>query len=466
MKKICLLVVFATLASFLAAQSPTQLTLLSRWDADTLPIASPGSLNLQYNSVWGMAVNGREIAVLGNARYVLFFDVTNPAEPELVGKFEGSSTTIWREFKSYKNRVYAVSDGTQEGLMIFDLTNAPQNITRSYWSNEFFRSSHSIMLDTVSGHIYLNGNSEASMLVLDVSQNPDKPTVWSKVQLTGGYIHDSYVRCDTLYASSGYNGYYIYDFKSKPQAPKTLASVSTGGYNHNSWLSVDGRYAYYTEEIPRGRPIQIVDLKDLSTSGDIELVGSFLDEMLADTFATPQAIPHNVYIRCDYLFNSQYEDGLLVYDLADPLNPKLKYWYDTHPENTKYNGYYGCWGNYPWLPSGNILASDMQNGLFVFGSVDIDCQLPVPDCAVISSAPETSKDLPVGLAPNPASDVFRVDFQSNEAWQFHLLSSAGKLLKTGPGTSEITVSELPAGIYFLEIRTASGQRATRRFVKN
>lgn len=466
MKKLPLLLALVFATALLTAQSPTQLTLLSRWDADTLPVASPGGLNLQYNSVWGMAVNGHEIAVLGNARYVLFFDVTNPAQPDLIGKFAGSSTTIWREFKSYKNRVYAVSDGTQEGLMIFDLSNAPQTITRSYWSNEFFRSSHSIMLDTVSGHIYLNGNSEADMLVLDVSQNPDKPTVWSKVTLTGGYIHDSYVRCDTLYASSGYSGYYIYDFKTKPQAPKTLAAIETGGYNHNSWLTVDGRYAYYTEEIPRGRPIQIVDLKELSSTGDIELVGSFLDEMLTDTLPTAQAIPHNVYIRCDHLFNSQYEDGLLVYDLADPTNPVLKYWYDTHPENTQYNGYYGCWGNYPWLPSGNILASDMQNGLFVFSSLGIDCQLPVPDCATISSTPETDETLRVGLSPNPTSDVFRVDLPGHSEWQFRLFSSAGNLLKTGLGTPEIKVADLPDGIYFLEIQTTNGHRTTQRFVKN
>ena len=107
------------------AQESLNMTLLGHWDDDNLPVASPGNLNLQYSGCWAMAINGSEIAVLGGARHVLFFDITNPAQPELIGKFEGTSTTVWREMKSYKNRIYAVSDNTTEGLRIFDLSQAP-----------------------------------------------------------------------------------------------------------------------------------------------------------------------------------------------------------------------------------------------------------------------------------------------------------------------------------------------------
>ena len=53
------------------------------------------------------------------------------------------------------------------------------------------------------------------------------------------------------------------------------------------------------------------------------------------------------------------------FDISNPASPFKVAYYDTHPGNTDYNGFFGCWGTYPYLPSGTILASDDLNGLFV-----------------------------------------------------------------------------------------------------
>jgi len=444
------------------AQNALNITRLSHWDDDTLPIASPGSLNLQYSGCWGLVVNGHEIAVLGGARHVLFFDVTTPTQPKLIGKFAGNKNTVWREFKSYKNRVYGVSDNTDEGLMVFDLSKAPNEIVRTYWKNEYFNSSHTITLDTVSGRIYLNGCNASSqgMTVLSVKNDPDKPELLSHIpMLQCGYIHDSYVRGDTVYASSGNGGYCIYDFTDYDN-PKFLAAENTGGYNHNSWLTRDGRYAYYTEEIPQGRPVQIVDLQNLNTSKEIKVVGSFLDNLLDPTAVEKKAIPHNVYIRDNLLFNSQYEDGLLVYDISNPLQPVLKAFYDTHPQNTQYNTYYGNWGNYPWLPSGIIIAGDMQNGLSI---LKLNLQ---------SSSTSTADTWPLRLSPTPASDAVFVempDGQNLGNCQWQLLSPTGQVLGSGTAAQgqsrlEISLRDIPTGLYFLNIRGEEGRAAVRRVV--
>ncbi|MEL7161539.1 MAG: hypothetical protein AAFN92_12345, partial [Bacteroidota bacterium] len=50
-------------------------------------------------------------------------------------------------------------------------------------------------------------------------------------------------------------------------------------------------------------------------------------------------------------------------------------YYDTTPTAT--TGFVGVWGAYPWLPSGNILASDMATGLYVVEVEDFDIALPV-----------------------------------------------------------------------------------------
>ncbi len=451
------LIITAFTLTICQGQTNYEFKFLGHWDDDALPLASPGNLNLQYSGCWGLAVNGREYAVLGGARHVLFFDVTEPTTPKLVGKFEGDVNTVWREFKSYKNRVYAVSDGTTEGLMIFDLSHAEDTIVRTYWSNELFQKAHTIALDTVSGRIYLNGGSATQgIIVLDVSQNPDLPTFITHASFQGGGLHDSYVRNDTIYASSGYDGYYIYDMKN-PLSPVLLAQISTGGYNHNSWLNKAGTHAYYTEEIPAGRPVQIVDLQNLAF-GDIEISGSFLDKFSVDVM-DHTAIPHNVYIRDNTLFNSQYEDGLIAYDISNPLQPVLLAEYDTHPENPTYTGYFGNWGNYPWLPSGNIIAGDMQNGLFM---------LKLSDGSVDTKNPENQ--LAVQISPNPAHDLLNIRLQTTtpDAWSWKLSNSAGQVISKArveaSTETALRFAGLPTGLYFIEIRDGQGKAAVRKVV--
>lgn len=447
------LTVWINIAVF--SQNAQNMALIARWDDDTLPIASPNNLRVQYSGCWGLAVNNHEFAILGGARHVLIFDITIPAKPKLIGKFEGKTNTVWREFKSYKNRIYAVSDGATEGLMIFDMSNAPDTIIRSYYSNELFNSAHTITLDTSSGRIYLNGTNVANqgLLVLDVSQNPDKPTLLASTNLPGRYIHDSYVRNDTVYASSGFNGFYVYDFKN-PHNPVVLASLPATGYQHNNWLTEDGRYAFCTEEIPTGRPILVVDLQDIRNA-NLEVAASFLHPLL--TPGANSAIPHNVYIRGNLLFDSQYEDGLLVYNINNPRAPVRIGFYDTHPENTQYNTYFGCWGNYPWLPSGVIIAGDMQNGLHLLRLLSTNIPVDIPTVKVTPS-------------PNPAVDILNVERSAaGSGGTLRLFALTGQLVANqnwleGENALQIPVGHLTPGIYVLEVRFEQGNTVLKKVI--
>jgi hypothetical protein len=55
-------------------------------------------------------------------------------------------------------------------------------------------------------------------------------------------------------------------------------------------------------------------------------------------------------------------------DVHNPANPMELGFYDTYTANpdTVPGPFGGCWGVYPYFPSGKIIASDMQSGLFVF----------------------------------------------------------------------------------------------------
>lgn len=455
---------FYCLGNFLFAQDSLNMIRLTQWDDDSLPVGQP--FNIQYSGCWGLVANGREIAVVGGALHVLFFDITEPTTPVLIGKFAGEKKTIWREFKSYKNRVYAVSDQTEEGLMIFDCSLAPDTIIRTYYSDTLFDRAHTITLDTASGRIYLNGSNSAifGLLVLDVSVNPDSPTVVIRANnLPGEYVHDSYVRGDTVYASCGYSGFFVYDFTDPSSVDniKTIGYAYSGGYNHNSWITTDGRFAYYTEEIPSGQPVRIVDLTNLGDfSQGLEIVGSILDSFaLTEANTSWRALPHNVFIKDSLLFVSQYEDGLLVYNIADPVAPVLIGHYDTHPQNIFYSGYAGNWGNYPWLPSGNIIAADMQNGLQVL-------KLLQPPSTAVN---QPSSLWQAKIYPNPVSDELFIHLPAEEVsdgWILQIFNGRGEELmrrKYSAPEQRVETSALPSGIHWMKITAKSS--LVRPFMK-
>ena len=160
-----------------------------------------------------------------------------------------------------------------------------------------------------------------------------------------------------------------------------------------------------------------------------------------------------MYIKGDLLYDSQYEDGLLVYDISDRLHPVLIAHYDTRPENTAYNGYFGNWGNYPWLSSGTIVSSDMQNGLFLFR---------LPNVIGVSSPSE----LQASVFPNPASDMLYLRVQTPEQCAWELLDFSGKRIQQGmiipDQETAISIQSVSSGFYFLKITGSSGTSTTKK----
>ena len=67
----------------------------------------------------------------------------------------------------------------------------------------------------------------------------------------------------------------------------------------------------------------------------------------------------------DFLVTAYYRDGVIITDAHYPDNMIKTGNYDTSPLSG--DGFNGCWGSWPYLPSGNIIASDMEEGLFILG---------------------------------------------------------------------------------------------------
>lgn len=437
--------IFFLLLNFLPsnAQVSWNMELLSQYDDNTIP--DNGNNQYAYNDIWGYAANDREYAIVGSAAYIHFFDVTDPYTPILLDQFLGGDTTYWRDIKTYGNYAYAVSEDTEEGLMIFDLSDLPNSVALVSQTTSYFNSAHNIFIDEANGRLYSAGADALlnGLIVLDIASNPTAPPVIGNDTLIGGYVHDVYVRDNIAYCSHGDEGFYIWDY-TYASDPQFKASASTNGYNHSSWLSEDGSFAIFAEEVPPGLPLGIADLSEVDNE-IITITKYFQFPLITDD--DKANTPHNPFIMGNYAYVSYYEDGVQVIDLSDPTNPVLVGYFDTFPNNNNYAGYWGCWGVYPFLPSGNIIASDRKYGLHVIRFDE-----------TLSSTKDIFKENEVAIFPNPSSDgnfnLLVNNFNSNDA-AIEVIDLSGTILfqQLLTSTSEqIDLGTLPNGFYFGKIK--------------
>ncbi len=110
-------------------------------------------------------------------------------------------------------------------------------------------------------------------------------------------------------------------------------------------------------------------------------------------------------MRRNYLLLGYYEAGFRVFDISNPVNPvevgKYETWRDPDGDGT-FNqsitgNYNGVWDVYVFLPSGNVLVSDMKSGTFIFR---VDPIAPPAAPGGISAAPGSGQ---VGLTWTAAS---------------------------------------------------------------
>jgi hypothetical protein len=87
---------------------------------------------------------------------------------------------------------------------------------------------------------------------------------------------------------------------------------------------------------------------------------------------------------------SYYVDGTRVLDISDPINPVEVGYFDTSDWTGLYDG---NWGTYAYLPSGYIISSDRNNGLFIFESPLTNPSMEWSDCSIIQGDVNYDGDL-------------------------------------------------------------------------
>lgn len=350
----CLFVGFLSLFLFLPKQALTQL------NVDSLSHINYQQLHdANLNDVWGYVDEmGNEYALVGTSKGTSIVNVTDPTNPVEVFWLPGS-TSIWRDPSSHGDYAYVTTEA-EDGLLIIDLSPLPQatNLTTTLYSgpaNNPWQSAHTCFVDE-NGYAYVFGANRGNggVIILDVFTNPMAPIEVGVFD--NWYCHDGFVRNDTMYLSNIYDGFFSLVDVSDKANPVLLGTKTTpSSFTHNSWPSDNGQYVFTTDEIS-GAYIAAYDISDPTNILEVDRIQNSPGSGI---------IPHNTHVMGDYLITSYYSDGVVIHDITYPYNIIKVAEYDTYEGQTI--SYDGCWGVYPFLPSGTILAADITNGLFVLG---------------------------------------------------------------------------------------------------
>jgi choice-of-anchor B domain-containing protein len=366
---------------------------------------------------WGYtSPSGREYAIMTFTGGLSFIEVTNPAAPEIIQNFPTIGTSLWADAKVIGDKCYFIKDRLDTGLQVYDLANIDNGVVTKITEYRGFgiEWAHNIATHAESNTVYLCGaNAPTDALVaIDVS-NPASPNVvgtYSDV----GYIHDAQVVTwphpgpwqgrTIAFCFTGGQGIDVVDV-TNPASMTRLSRVTYAGlaYSHQGWVDVESRTLYQNDELDE------VDGNVATTTTRVFDVSNLASPQFIGSFSTGlPTIDHNLYTRDGFVYQANYQSGMRIFDVrASPTNPVEVGWIDTFPASDGLT-FDGAWNVYPYFPSGNVLISDINRGLFV---VD-------PTFALVGGTPaafEFVGDQPTDVPPRGAQARVRITGDNGRA---------------------------------------------------
>ncbi len=371
------------------------------------------------------------IAVQGSygCRGVFIYNVSDPANPTLASWYNPGANQQFLEAIVIGNRGYFGSGNGGGGVHIVDLSNPSSPVllgTVDSTHGNAHNFIHEMVVFDQGGQRYLieNFNSLGGNKILKIINvtNPAAPVWVRDLNPTEAlWVHAMHVRGNRLFTSgwgsggaSGSRGRTeIYDISNiATQAPTLLGFIddptgtgSAGNSMHSSYSSEDGNYLYSCREITSSTATSPGDVRvyDIHNPAQPLLVKKV---SMADV-GIVATTPHNPVVRGNKLYISWYEAGLVVFDISDPVNPRMIGQYDTWPaarqpvteeekrfrenadpwdlmcggalsgaRSNQISGMNGLWAVYPFLGESKVIIGDLATGLYI---VDVSVKNRVSD---------------------------------------------------------------------------------------
>ncbi|MCA9245845.1 MAG: choice-of-anchor B family protein [Planctomycetales bacterium] len=368
--------------------------------------------------------SGREYAIIGLNRSIAFVEVTDPRNPILVSHILGldepnggsvlfnlgdqnvappvdtdstggvltaahchdecdveqpAEGSTWRDIKTYQEFAYSVVDAAGGGIQVFDLREIDNGFVTTIDQGGVIGApaSHNLNLNAESGFLYSTGSNGTGggtpaahgVMIFDLS-DPAHP------QFAGGYagqyFHDAIAVTyhdgpmagrEIVYGFAGSLGVTVLDVTNKSNITKlTTLKYPNTQYAHFGALSKDLRYLYVNDELDEktaSNPIRetttyVLDIQDPANPVYLSNFSNRLN-----------AIDHNPMVVGDYIFEANYSSGLRVFDISQVHFIHEVGFYDTYSPSVG-PSFHGAWGVDANLPSGTVVVSDIEGGLFVF----------------------------------------------------------------------------------------------------
>lgn len=413
---------------------------------------------------WGYtSPSGREYALMSQRIGTTVVEITDPFNPTIIAELSGPSS-LWRDIKTYQDKAYSVSEGGS-GIQVFDLSQIDSGIVTQVGTvtSGGTSATHNVAINTDSGYLYRTGGDNNGLRIYDLNaslNNPPLVKTWST-----RYVHDAqivsytsgpYAGKEIAFCCSGYNGGWdgtgldVLDVTNKNNIISLDRLVYSGGaYSHQGWLSEDRQYFYLGDELDENGVLptttHVIDVSNLS---NIVKVGTF-------TNGNP-AIGHNLYTLDGLIYQANYRSGLRIFDAnQSATNPPEVAHFDTYPGSNS-DAFNGLWSVYPYFPSGTVIGSDLERGLFVWqvGDAPLEIALPGGDPEMIDPG---GQDVPVTITESqpgtyvPGSGLLHV--RENGNW------TSIPLTDLGGGNLTAHFPSLPCSTNFEFYLTADAQGA-------
>ncbi len=427
----------------------------------TIDLAAFGANSGSDSWGWTDTTTGKEYALVGLNNATAFVDITNPVNLIYLGTLPTATTnSSWRDIKVYQDHAFIVSEASNHGMQVFDLTrlrnvaNPPETFTAdAHYTG--FGSAHNIVINEATGYAYAVGarnygtsgyNFSGGAHFINI-QNPINP-IAAGGYAASGYTHDAQVIIyngpDTdhtgkeIYIGSNEDKIVIVDVtdKNNPVQIGNDITYSGVGYTHQGWLTEDHTYYFLGDEydeITNGNNTRtyIFDFTDLDNPTH-----------LVNYDSNNASIDHNGYILGNTFYLASYRAGLRVLDITNKTAIQEIGFFDTYPNNDNAN-FSGAWNVYPYFSSGNIVISDINRGLFV---VRKSGTLATPEFTAASFS----------VSPNPAKEQVTIKAGANSKIKnVEVYSILGKKIfqKNTINASQYVIPTLQftKGVYILKI---------------
>jgi choice-of-anchor B domain-containing protein len=339
------------------------------------------------NDCWGYtSPSGREYAIMGLSGGTGFVEITDPTNPVILTVIAGP-TSLWRDIKTYQNYAYAVSEGGN-GIQVMNLANIDAgSVThvRDVTVGGNTTATHNVAINEDTGFLYRCGGSGEGIRIYDLAipSNPAFVASWPD-----RYVHDAQIVVmaagpwagrEIAFLCSGFNGGFdqtgidILDVTNKASIQLLARYIYPGGeYSHQAWLTPDQQYLILNDELDEGR-------QGIPTTSKVIDVSNLTAPVEVTEFTNGHpAIGHNLYTLGNLCFEANYTSGLRVFDISNPLAATEVAFFDTAPASDAAS-FNGLWSNYPYFPSGTVIGSDLESGLFVWRIGDPPLTFSFPD---------------------------------------------------------------------------------------